>query len=376
MTNQTKVERGIYRLEDGRYRVHTTATDPYTGRIRHKKQTLRHGATLEDARKTRDQLKAEIVTANRPRGPAATTVGDYAVFWAEQKVPKLKPSTRRGYIRSMIVVCDYLGELPIRDMVRADVANLVRHLETLRKPDGSSYSTHTVRGWYRIVKIMLADAVADGLLDTDPSSRVEPPTTGVRAVQERDTLSADDLGALVEAARVHTPDRYAEIVTLTYTGMRSGELYGLQWDAVDFEAGRITIRRAVSNRVLVPSTKTGAPRETVAPAVVLEALRAHQTKTGATSGLVFPASNGKPRGGDTLRRPLELAAKAAGLDQRVTPQVLRRTFNTLLVAAGVDRIVQRSMLGHTSEQMTERYSGVRLEDKHAAALRIIQGGKS
>ena len=55
--------------------------------------------------------------------------------------------------------------------------------------------------------------------------------------------------------------------------------------------------------------------------------------------------------------------------------MLRRTFDTLLISAGVDRIVLRSMIGHTTEEMTERYAGVRHEDKRAAVLRLVQGGR-
>jgi len=66
-----------------------------------------------------------------------------------------------------------------------------------------------------------------------------------------------------------------------------------------------------------------------------------------------------------------LAAEAAGIEVRVTPQVLRRTFNTLMVHAGVDRIVLRSQMGHCSEEMTARYAGVAIADKQAALSRVL-----
>ena len=62
----------------------------------------------------------------------------------------------------------------------------------------------------------------------------------------------------------------------------------------------------------------------------------------------------------------------------MTPQVLRRTFNTLLVHAGVDRIVLRSQMGHTSEEMTRRYASVDIGAKHDAVTRLValtQGGE-
>ena len=62
-----------------------------------------------------------------------------------------------------------------------------------------------------------------------------------------------------------------------------------------------------------------------------------------------------PRCTSVLVDPLAEAAKSAGIQQKVTPQVLRRTWNTLMALAGADRIAIRAIMGHSSEQMTERY---------------------
>jgi len=56
---------------------------------------------------------------------------------------------------------------------------------------------------------------------------------------------------------------------------------------------------------------------------------------------------------------------------KVTPQVLRRTFNTLMLLAGVDRVVLRSQMGHCSEEMTERYAGIRNEAKVEAVKQLV-----
>lgn len=75
----------------------------------------------------------------------------------------------------------------------------------------------------------------------------------------------------------------------------------------------------------------------------------------------------------SIRKALELAREAAKLNQVVSAQVLRRTLNTMMIRAGVDRIVLRSMMGHMSEAMTERYAGVDSNDKKAAILKVFPG---
>lgn len=382
MAKWEQVEAGIKQCsETGQYKIHTTAKCPYRGDIKHRRATLDEGATLDDARAKVRELKDEI--ARRPTVSRVTlSVLDYGEEWAEAKTSRLKPSVRNGYWRAVEVLSTYMGALPINEVVRADVASWVSHIEQMKKDDGTPYSTHTVRGWYRIAKIMFADAAADGHIDADPTLRVPPPTTEVVTVQERDTLSAWELGRLVASAKKHVPNRYAEIVTMAYTGMRSGEVYGLTWDCVKFREGLLIVRWAVSYRKLVRSTKTSAPREVPLPDIVAQALLEHRPNDWRAGDLVFPSDVGTPRGGDTLKRPLQKAARLSSeipwrnIEVHVTPQVLRRTLNTLLIANGVDRIVQRSMMGHTSEQMTERYAGVRLEDKREAVLRLIEGGKT
>jgi integrase len=56
--------------------------------------------------------------------------------------------------------------------------------------------------------------------------------------------------------------------------------------------------------------------------------------------------------------------------------VLRRTFDTLSLESGVDQVVLRSQMGHSSPAMTSRYAGVRVERKQAAVdspVRLASG---
>ena len=88
--------------------------------------------------------------------------------------------------------------------------------------------------------------------------------------------------------------------------------------------------------------------------------------------LIFPSRTGSIREPGSLHKPLADAGDRAGVGIKVGPQVLRRTFNTLMVGAGVDRTVLRAQMGHCSEEMTERYTGVSIEAKRAA-VELIEG---
>jgi hypothetical protein len=61
-----------------------------------------------------------------------------------------------------------------------------------------------------------------------------------------------------------------------------------------------------------------------------------------------------------------------GIDFKIGPQVLRRTFNTLQQDLGTTGVVLRSQTGHSSEAMTQRYTGVAPEKKQAAVERMMR----
>lgn len=96
---------------------------------------------------------------------------------------------------------------------------------------------------------------------------------------------------------------------------------------------------------------------------------------GLHGNWVFPSDKGGMRLPQSSHKAFNLATEKAKIDQKISPQVLRRTMNTMLIRAGVDRIVLRSMMGHVSEEMTERYAGVDPRDKREAILKVFPGVK-
>jgi len=136
-------------------------------------------------------------------------------------------------------------------------------------------------------------------------------------------------------------------------------------------------KRTVSGGQLTETTKTKATRTVPMHSLLVEALREHRQAMmadhhpGLKENWVFCTEKGHMRLPQASLKAFALATEAAGIKQRVSPQVLRRTMNTAMLRAGVDRIVLRSVMGHVSEEMTARYSGVDLQDKKAAILKVF-----
>jgi integrase len=378
-------EAGIYERDDGRYVIRTTVKDPRTGKMLEKQKTLEEGDSLAVAVATRDELKTLMLVKaadEQARRSQISTVGDYAERWLKRKKRKTRKSTQTKYIRVLSQkILPQLGHYQLHRLSRRDIADWIDWAEEQRRSDGKRYARATVKSWWRILKPMLKDANAEGYLSRDVTLRLSPPDTGVGNRQEKATLTGEQLGQLVRVTQQFQPTRYAEVATLAYTGMRVGELYGLEWRDIDFGAERIDVRRSAWRGDVNP-TKTNSSRVVPLHDVVAEALLEHRQKMmreqhpGLEEGIVFPSTDGGRRHGTSINKPLKLIAEHIGLEVRVTAQVLRRTYNTLMVTAGVDRVVLRSIMGHTSEQMTERYSGIGLDVKREAAKLVFGGGEN
>lgn len=61
-----------------------------------------------------------------------------------------------------------------------------------------------------------------------------------------------------------------------------------------------------------------------------------------------------------------------GIPYKPTTKVMRRTFNNLLRQAAVDRLVLRSLTGHSSEAMTATYSTVEDAERQAAVAKVVR----
>ena len=72
-----------------------------------------------------------------------------------------------------------------------------------------------------------------------------------------------------------------------------------------------------------------------------------------------------------LDKPFKDVCQHLSLGKKVTPKAMRRTFQDLARRAAVDGLVQRSICGHLTEEMTERYSSVAQAEVEAALGKVV-----
>jgi len=175
-------------------------------------------------------------------------------------------------------------------------------------------------------------------------------------------------------------ERRAMLATLTFAGLRIGELCALRWRDADLAAGWLHVGEAKTDAGRRRVKLRGALRDE------LVAVRARRSQA-TPDGFVFPTlTGGRPSPNNfrsrVLRRTVERANKnLAELDsvpipQRITPHSLRRTFCSLLYALGEDPGVVMDEMGHTDPALALRVyrQAMRCGDDEKVQLRALVEG--
>ena len=184
----------------------------------------------------------------------------------------------------------------------------------------------------------------------------------------------EELERLLVAAR--EVGRRAEIVVLLggMAGLRSGEMLALEWRDVDLRRGSLTVSRNVY-RGVVGSPKGGKSRTVPLAGNLLEALR--QSK-GAATAPVIDRGEGKRCHPSQLRDWMEHAQRLAGIAAPDTESgrlhILRHTFGSLLVLAGVNLLEVQRLMGHSSINTTMGYLHLVKGSAEAAIAALERGG--
>jgi integrase len=202
---------------------------------------------------------------------------------------------------------------------------------------------------------------------------------------EIEILTPDQVKAVLESLKGHS---LHPIVSLALaTGLRRGELLGLQWGDVDLDAGTLRVERSVeetrsSLRLKSPKTRAGRRNISLPPDTVAM-LRAHKVKqlelrlvlgmgNIERDTLVFSDVEGRMLNPHAVSRAWRRVCDAKELP-RVSFHALRHTHVSMLIRAGVDILTISRRLGHSKASVTLDVYGHLIEGADAAAAKAIEG---
>src|SRR6202140_5213397 len=191
-----------------------------------------------------------------------------------------------------------------------------------------------------------------------------------------DVLTPDEIMALLK--ELPEPLRTAAELD-AFTGLRRGELIGLQWEDVDFENLVIHVRRSVVMMVQgLPKTEASAKDVPLDSALAESLLKLKMSSPyNNPSDWVFASAtmNGKqPYWPETLwRRYGKPAAERAGIQKRVGFHTFRHTYTTLLTQNNEDVKVVQELLRHANSRITlDLYAQAGMPEKRLAQSKVVK----
>jgi len=251
----------------------------------------------------------------------------------------LEQRAKRYALQSTLI--PFFGKKSIEQITTHDIEQFKGHL--LRK----GYSRKTVNNRLAILRKCLVTAYDWLQISCTPPKitwlKCPPPPTNY--------LSADECAVLLSSANglVHET-----ILLALRTGMRQGEIRGLQWQSINWQNRIITVRHSLNDRTKeLESPKSNRERHIPMDIDVYEMFYRRRKE----SGYVFLNPDNGPFDSQRLIRQLEKVRERANL-RSFGWHTLRHTFATQLATKGAPLHVVQMLLGHSTITMTMRYAHV------------------
>lgn len=336
---------------------------------------IRHTKTVHG---TKSQAKIELAkfVAEVEQGTViegkSITFKEFTEIWKRDYGSKeLAPSTYRRYLGMLESrILPYLGHFKLDKIKPTDIMKFYNMLDKdtqiKRVKRNNAYRTlkplsqKTILEHHRLIRAMLHRAVYWQLLFSNPCERVQPPKS---KKPKRRYYDDEQCKVLLSNLNELSVDdiKYKTAITLTlFTGVRLGELMGLEWSDIDFTNGIVSINKSsqyLSDKgVFTKTPKTESSiRDVAIPDFVVSLLEEYRLwyemqksiygELWTNSDRLFVQSDGKPMHPSTISKWFVKFVKEIGLPV-INFHGLRHTNATLLISQNIDVAVVAARLGH------------------------------
>lgn len=244
-------------------------------------------------------------------------------------------------------------------------------------------SPKTILHHHRLLSSILSTAVQWQVIFSNPCERIKPPKVDQKEPHYLDETEAAHLLELLQKEEIQNRTM---ISILLYTGVRRGELLGLEWEDIDFENHTIHIRRSslylVDKGIFVDETKNATSVRVIkAPDAAFEVLRSfkkwqaeQKLKVGDQwkgKNRLFTTWDGRPLHPDTLTGWFHDFIVENDLPQ-VSIHSLRHTNATLMIAGGTPVTTVANRLGHATPATTTKIYAHAIRSADEAAAETLQ----
>lgn len=313
-----------YEYWEARY---TVGFDPGTGKQVQKSVS---GKTQKEVAQKLKELTAAL-DAGTYIAPSKVTVGQWLDVWQEDYLVNVRPSTVTSYeatIRNHIK--PRIGAIRLESLTTHDIQEFYNSLRTPSE-NRKALSAKTIKNIHGILHHALQQAMLNNYIRANPSNSCVIPRAAKKKVKP---LNEYQIADFLKAIKGHKYE--SMFLVALFTGIRQGEVCGLQWDCVDFDDGTILIdkqlqslratTRGDSEKYTLVPTKNGKERTITAAPYVMELLwktKQRQNADRKTWGKAFQEND---------------LVFTDELGNRITPQALYRAFKIIVTESGMPMV--------------------------------------
>ena len=258
--------------------------------------------------------------------------------------------------------------------------------EVFTATDDEKLSASTVSKYHRVLSSMFETAVKWGMIVSNPCERVDPPKAKKARKDDAQYLTAEQAIEMLKLLE-HEPEQYQNAITLLlFTGMRRGELLGLEWSDYDRENGLLSINKTVQylpdRGIYEDDTKNDSSCRVIKLSVSAEAALQAQFKWQTAQRLkvgsmwegtrkIFSTATGGQIHPDTLTGWFRDFVDRSDLPP-IHLHSLRHTNATLQIANGSAVTTVAGYLGHANANTTTKVYAHAIQAAQAAAAERIE----
>jgi integrase len=366
-----------YLTKDGETRYMLQAylgVDPFTGKQR---RTTRRGfKTQKEAKRAERELLLSVEENGFTDHSSKPTFKEVADLWLESYETTVKPTTyqnTKNYLNAIIE--HHFKDIRIESVSVAMMQKIVIDLSKKYVAYLSQLS---------IINRVFKYAVHLDIIQTNPVDRIIRPKQQ-KSRKEKIALTKEELKQFLTLAKKDArPVLYTAWHTLAYTGLRRGELLGLEWSDIDFENKTISINKTlvtVNGSLYTQSPKTKRSTRTIslddATIQVLKNWKLEQKKQFFKNGvkskdIVITNIKGSYLDFAYFREELKKFLSTHNL-KRFSVHSLRHTHASLLFEAGIEPKTISDRLGHSNIQTTlNMYTHLNDKQRSDVADRLLK----
>lgn len=303
------------------------------------------GLTINGKRvRFRGKTEQEIlqkIAAYKEKADNGKTFFEVANLWYQRKEQEVQPTTlKRAYKPLYERIVKHFGDMYIDLIKPKDIQKFISSILSL--------SHKSVSNHLSIIKQIFEFAIITGEIDTNPAAYIKTPRGLAKTT--RDILTPEQI-AIIEA-NVDYPVFGLFAYFLLFTGARRGEALALLFGDLDLDNHLISITKSAyynANSPLIKQPKTRAGEREI---VLLDKLVPYLEGEHNPEHYIFSMDGGiSPLKQSQVEKGWRKYLKYTGLGE-VTPHMLRHTYRSLLLEAGIDIKSAQDLLGHSDVSTT------------------------